>query len=286
MLHFKTAAAGAVALACAACFAQTAPEDATTPAAPATPAAAPAPSPLTANLSLVSDYRFRGISQSWRRPAVQGGVDYVHPSGFYIGNWNSSVSSNSYNNGASLEMDFYGGYRFEVVKDTTLDFGALYYYYPSAQLNRAPGVPTSNRYNNGELYAAVTYGSFNAKLSYAVTDYFGLNGQTAGYAYWSPLPDRGSSRGTMYLDLNYSFDLGNQFMLGLHAGHTAVRNYSALSYTDWRVSVSREWSGFNFSLAAVGTNADGRYYQVGDSSGRNPRAVGAPTLVLGVTKSF
>jgi uncharacterized protein (TIGR02001 family) len=54
-----------------------------------TAAAAPAATPehsLTGNLTLVSDYRFRGISQSYKLPAVQGGIDYAHSSGLYVGN--------------------------------------------------------------------------------------------------------------------------------------------------------------------------------------------------------
>ena len=60
---------------------------------------------VTGNLGLTSDYRFRGVSQSQNAPAVQGGVDYAHSSGFYIGNWNSSVSSQVYTAGAGLESD-------------------------------------------------------------------------------------------------------------------------------------------------------------------------------------
>ena len=89
----------------------------------AAPAAEPA-SPLTGNLAIVSDYRFRGISQSYRLPAVQGGIDYAHSSGFYLGNWNSSVSGNQYPNGASLEMDFYGGFKIPLADAITLDLGA------------------------------------------------------------------------------------------------------------------------------------------------------------------
>src|SRR5690242_7047650 len=73
---------------------------------------------FTGNATLVSDYRFRGISQTFKLPAIQGGFDYAHASGFYIGNWNSSVSGLSYPNGAGLEMDLYAGY-----KKTIGDFG-------------------------------------------------------------------------------------------------------------------------------------------------------------------
>lgn len=252
----------------------------------AAPPAEPAVHTVTGNAALVSDYRFRGISQTWRRPAIQGGIDYSHISGFYLGNWNSSVSSNSYNNGASLEMDFYGGWKFAPLEGATLDLGVLQYYYPGARLNSAPATPTRDRYNNTEVYAGWAQGPFSAKLSVAATDYFGLDGTTAAYAYFSSLPSRGSSRGTAYLDLNYNVDLGNQLTLGLHAGHTAVRHYGDLSYTDYKVALTKEIGGFSIGAALVGTDADKRYYQVGDSSGGNPKRIGKSSLVLSASKTF
>lgn len=254
---------------------------------PDTPAAEPtSPHTLTGNVAAVSDYRFRGVSQTYRQPAIQGGLDYTHASGFYLGNWNSSVSSNSYNNGSGLEVDMYGGYRFPLTKQLTGDVGVLHYLYPGAKLNSAPATPTGNKYDNTEIYFGVTQGGFNAKLSYAVTDYFGLNSTTAGYAYFNALPARGDSRGTTYLDLNYNVDLGNQLTLGLHAGHTSVRRYSELSYTDYKVSVGKEFAGVNLNLALMGTNADSRFYQVGDSSGLNPKKLTKTALVVSVGKTF
>ena len=241
---------------------------------------------LTGNLAVVSDYRFRGISQSYRLPAVQAGFDYTHASGFYLGNWNSSVSGNSYNNGAGLETDLYGGYRFEPVKDLNVDVGALYYVYPGAKLNAAPGVPSDKKYDNAEIYAGVTSGPFNAKVSYALTNYFGLDGETAAYAYFSALPDRGNSKGTAYLELNYTLDLGDKLNLGAHAGHTAVRHYSELSYSDVKVSLSKEWIGLNFGAAIVATDAKKEFYQVANAGGNDPKRIGTTTMVLSVGKTF
>mgnify|MGYP003576431514 CR=1 FL=1 len=250
--------------------------------------AAPEASPhtLTGNLALVSDYRFRGISQSYRRPAVQGGFDYVHSSGFYVGTWNSSVSGNSYNNGASLEMDFYGGYRFEPIGGFTADVGVLSYYYPGAKLNSAPGTPTDQEYDTTELYFGLSSGSFSGKLSYAVTDYFGLDDETAGYAYWTSLPPKGDTKGTVYLDLNYNFDLGDKLVLGAHVGHLWVRHYGDLSYTDYKLSLTKEWAGLNLGLAIVGTDADKDFYQVGNSAWQSPRKFGATTAVVSIAKTF
>lgn len=244
------------------------------------------PTPLTGNMTLVSDYRFRGISQTYRLPAVQAGFDYTHSSGLYLGNWNSNVSGNSYNNGASLEVDLYGGYRFNVVQDLQADVGVLHYAYPGARLNSAPGVASDNHYDNTEIYFGATYGSFSGKLSYAVSNYFGLNSDTAGYAYWTSLPANGDSKGTIYIDLNYSLDLGDKFALAAHVGRTVVAHYGALSYTDGKLALTKEWSGLTFGAAVVATNANRDFYQVGNSAWENPKKLGATGVVLSVGKTF
>ena len=108
-------------------MAQTAPAPATTAAA----ALEAKPEPeftFTGNAGLFSDYRFRGFTQTDYKPAFQGGFDFAHKSGFYLGNWNSNVEQALYN-GASLEMDFYGGYK-HTFGDFGLDVGVIYYYYP------------------------------------------------------------------------------------------------------------------------------------------------------------
>jgi uncharacterized protein (TIGR02001 family) len=263
------------------------PPDAATPA-PA-PAPAPAATPITANIGLVSDYRFRGISQTWKRPAVQGGFDYAHASGWYLGVWGSNVSGNSYNNGAGLEMDLYGGFKAAVTEGVTLDLGALAYVYPGARMNRAPGVPSGDHYDNVDLYAALTAGNFSGKLSVAATDYFGLDGNTAGYAYFSALTPAGSSKGSAYLDLNYGVDLGQGLTASAHLGHLWVRHYGDLSYTDWKLSLSKpieSLGGLTLSAALVGTDADKAFYQAGDAGGLRPKRLGNTGVVLGISRSF
>ena len=77
-----------------------------------TPAPAPPPSsPFTfsANVNAATDYYFRGLTQTWGRPAIQGGFDASHTSGLYAGFWASNVSGNQFA-GGSLETDWYGGY--------------------------------------------------------------------------------------------------------------------------------------------------------------------------------
>src|SRR5437588_3345745 len=122
------------------------------------------PSPLTGNATLITDFRFRGISHTLGKPAFQGGFDYAHASGFYLGNWNSNVSEAAGYPGGNLEMDFYGGYR-RAFGDYGLDVGLLEYYYPGSKASGSLGAAAltnphspakTNRSNvhNTELYLA------------------------------------------------------------------------------------------------------------------------------------
>lgn len=232
-------------------------------------------STLTGNFTLTSDYRFRGISQSYMLPAVQGGIDWAHASGFYLGNWNSSISGNQYPNGASLEMDFYGGYKFEVAKDVILDVGGIYYYYPGAYYSGFSGKP---KYNNFEVYVGAAMGPFSAKLFIAVTDFFGLDSTTGGK----------SSSGSYYLDLNYATEIAPKLTLGAHLGYQNVRNYTSnpdFSYFDYKIGVTYDLNSWMLGAAIVGTNADKNVYFATDSKGSREN-VGKAGLVLSVGKTF
>jgi uncharacterized protein (TIGR02001 family) len=244
-----------------------------TVAAPGIAGAQAAASPLSGNFTLTTDYRFRGISQSFELPAVQGGIDWAHASGFYLGNWNSSISGNQYPNGASLEMDFYGGYKFPLGADVMLDVGAIYYYYPGAFYNGFS--PSKPKYDNLELYLGAASGPFSAKLYFAVTDFFGLDETTGGR----------SSSGSYYIEANYATEIAPKLTLGAHIGYQNIRNYSDLSYVDYKIGVTYDWTGWMLGAAIVGTNADRDLYFATDGAGKIKR-VGGTGLVLSISKAF
>jgi len=239
-------------------------------------AASTTASPLAGNLAIVSDYRFRGISQSYRLPAVQGGLDYAHDSGFYLGNWNSSVSGNQYPNGASLEMDFYGGFKIPLSDAVTLDLGGLYYYYPGSYYNVANN--SKPTFNNFELYVGSTFGPLTAKASFTVTDYFGVN-STTGYA------PNGGSKGSYYLDLGYSTEIAAKTSLVAHVGYQNVKSYSNYNYVDYKLGVTYDYTGWILGAAWVGTNAKKDYWTYYEGSGAT-KFVGNNTVVLSVSKAF
>jgi uncharacterized protein (TIGR02001 family) len=260
---------------------------------PALAEEAAAPSPVTGNFSVVSDYRFRGLSQSYKLPAVQGGIDYVSPVGVYAGTWLSSISGNQYINGASLEWDMYGGYRGTIVEDLSYDVGGLYYYYPGAHYANA----AKTKYNNFEVYGALTYKWITAKYSHTLTNFFGTKNETYGgaceYAVVGGNADNcftaepGNSKGSGYFDLSANFPIAEKLTLNTHVGHQSVKNYSKLAYTDWKLGVTYDLSGWALGAAVIGTNAKkGFWYACKTSDANSCKKIGENTLVLSVSKTF
>src|SRR6185295_19383573 len=153
-------------------------------AAQAPAAAAPAsPHTITGNVGLFSSYRFRGIDQTFGKPALQGGIDYSHANGLYLGNWNSNVNEGAGFPAGNLEMDFYGGWK-KSWGDWGLDLGAIYYYYPGTDANVANGTtgfyftnPRNGRTHTGsvdnkEIYIGGSWKWLSAKYYFATDDYF------------------------------------------------------------------------------------------------------------------
>lgn len=207
-------------------------------------AAAPllASAQLTANMSLTTNYKFRGQDQDASKtkaikPAIQGGFDYAFgESGFYLGNWNSSVDWLS---GNSIEMDFYGGYKFKA-GGMDLDVGALTYVYP--------GNTTGN---TTELYGAATFGPVTAKYSHTVSkDYFGWAGAKTT-----------SSRGrnTGYLNLAFAQEVAPNTTFKASVGYTRfagdIKDLGVPNYVDYSVGGAYDFgAGLSLTAAVAGAN--------------------------------
>lgn len=218
---------------------------------------------FSANLSAVSEYRYRGIMQTNAKPAVQGGFDIAHRSGFYIGNWNSSISWLSDADpevSSSVEMDFYAGYVHQFSEQLSMDVGVLYYYYPGSY----PG--GFNDPDTTEAYVGLTYGPVSFKYSHTFTDLFGA-------------PD---SKNSQYYDLSASVPTGIwDLNLDAHVGYQKIRNMDDGSYTDWSLGLSRDFGPFSVSLAYIDTNADRDLYTNADG-----RYTGRAAAVLNLSASF
>ncbi len=278
------AALGATLVAGALC-AQPAPPAAAPPAA-APPAKAP---PATAeptrnytlayNLGVVSDYRYRSISQTRRNPALQAGIDFTHKSGFYLGTWASNINWIKDNGTFAapvrgpVEWDLYGGYRGEIVKDLSYDLGYLRYQYSGNTVDRTGGGGVFKNANTDELYGAVSYSLFTVKYSYALSNLFGQ---------YDFVHNR-NTHGSGYLEASANFDLGNGFTLVPHIGRQYVRNLSVASYTDYSLTLNKDFGhGFSASLAAIGTDASRTWY----ANPATRQFMGKTGLVLGAKYTF
>ncbi|OZI61983.1 TorF family putative porin [Bordetella genomosp. 11] len=231
--------------------------------APADASAAP-PYTVTANIALASQYRYRGLMQTDNKPAIQGGFDFTHQSGFYLGNWNSNISWLSDSNpavSAPVEMDFYGGYRGNAARDVPFDLGALKYYYPGDYPSGFTNPDTT------EFYGSIGYKTTTFKYSYAVSNLFGF----------------AKSKGSQYFDLSGNYDLGTWGLtLNTHVGYQYVRNVDNASYYDWKLGLTKDMGqGLAVSLAYIDTNADRDVYT--NSQGR---FMGRGTVLVSLAKTF
>lgn len=231
------------------------------------------PHTLTGNLGFFSQYIFRGLTQTDTKPAVQGGFDYSHVSGFYLGTWASNISwlsdFGAYTS-SSMEWDFYGGYK-KSVGDFGYDVGVLQYYYPGTV---APG---ANKADTLEGYGALSWKWLTGKLSYS------LGNKTFGV---------GDSRGTYYLDLSATYPATEKISLIAHFGIQKFRGSSGgmdndgfASYKDWKLGVSYALPN-SYTAGAYYTDTDMDATQRAFYTTPAGREVGKGTATLYIQKAF
>jgi uncharacterized protein (TIGR02001 family) len=172
---------------------------------------------ITGTVTAVSDYDFRGITQSAQDPALQGSIDYAHESGFYAGVWGSNVD---FGDDAEVEVDYYGGY--SGGEDITYDVGVIWYSYPD----------TDAQYDFGEVYGEVGYKWLSGKIWYSPD--FSSTGDSA-----------------FYYEANGAFELPANFGLSAHVGYSDGDYWDSAfdgGYMDWSVGVTYTLGHFDLGL--------------------------------------
>jgi uncharacterized protein (TIGR02001 family) len=220
--------------------------------AAATPAladeAAPTPAiTINGTATLVSDYRFRGISQTDKNFAVQGSLTISHVSGFYVSVWGSSVDDYvTASTQGHQEIDIIGGFK-KTVGGTTFDIGALYYFYPKSKL---AGDLSSSDFIEPYLAISHTFGPVTAK----------------GTVNWAPkqkalaLDQIGPSKSNVYLagDLSAAIP-GTPLSLSAHLGHSFGPSWLVplpkSEYTDWGLGASVTYKAITLGVQYVDTDA-------------------------------
>lgn len=209
---------------------------------------------VSGSITLTSDYLFRGITQTDGEPALQGGLEWAHDSGFYVGTWGSSISWLSDSDpdiSSQLELDGYVGFRGDFGDSGFgYDVGAVHYWYPGSYPAGFDKADTT------ELYAGVRWHILSAKYAYAVTDLFGI-------------PD---SNGSSNLDVAVGWAFAPGWTLGGAVGKQWVAGSAGTAtYAFWSVGLGRSFdNGFEVDLA----------FNDNDLTGPDD------TITLAVTRSF
>lgn len=235
---------------------------------------------LAYNVGVVTDYRFRGLSQTSLKPALQLGVDFAHKDGFYLGAFGSNVSWIKDFNLAtkgSYEVDLYGGLKGKITEDLGFDVGLIAYTYPNNNSGKlgTPGAGSYSNANTNEIYAGLTYNVFSFKYSRSLGDFLGNL----------------RSNGSQYFDLSATFDLGEGFSLTPHVGRQTVPNQNfggstdgkAANYMDYALTLGKDFgNGLSGTAALVGTDTK----TAGFYRDSNNKDLGKGTLVVGLKYSF
>jgi len=229
---------------------------------------------VTGNVALTSDYMFRGLTQTWGGPAIQGGGDLTMKNGFAAGFWASSISDKSYP-GASLELDLYASYGAQLNDDWSWRVGLYSYLYPNGNLDEV-GLP-SQSFNTTEANAALTWKWLTLKYSRSLTDYFGIDTEQ-GY--------RSDSKGTGYLQLDAALPLNEKWSLALHVGRTQLATPLANGaddpdYTDFGATLKYQFAT-HWSASLGATYADNQSFYGNTASFTNP----TDTRNVGGTRRF
>lgn len=184
---------------------------------------------FSGNVGVVSDYKFRGISQTDGSPAVQGGLDLDFGNGFYLGTWASQVDFAYGDDETKFEQDFYGGYSGEISETVSYDVGYIYYAYHGSDWDE----------DYQEVYGSVSISDLTLGLAYS-DDYWAATG-----AFYYPYAE-------------YSFALPADVSLDFHVGANMFDEEGFLfesdSYIDYSVSVGKDFGGLSLSASLVGTD--------------------------------
>lgn len=209
---------------------------------------------ITGNFGLVSDYRFRGVSQTNKKPAVQGGLDIAFKNGIYLGTWASNVSQWASTDGAGVEIDLYGGYKGSLPMGISFDVGFIAYQYPgtapyyiAVDGDTITDFGTLPKQNTRELYFGLSKGPVSYKLSRTMSKgWFGIAAETGNGE---------SAKGSLYHDLTVSYPLNDKLTLSAHAGYQNIKARVGTvnpSFKDYKVGASYDLGdGYAVGLAVT-----------------------------------
>ncbi len=246
----------------------------------------------TGNVSLVSNYIWRGLTQTFDKPALQAGGEFEHRSGFYLGAWASNVSE-KWVPGSNLETDIYAGYR-AGMEDINADLGLVYVYYPGGNYSKALGgnVFTPSSPNTAEVSLGLSYKALSVKYGRTLTSFYGWAVNNSAPGVFSSVDSSagvyGSTRGSQYGEVSLKQELDDGWGVSGIAGHQWIANSVNLDWSYFRLGVSKTIpGGWGAGLFYSWTSNPAAFQSYGSLTGNGQTAnVAAPKIFLSATRDF
>lgn len=247
------------------------------------------PITVSGSVGLVSDYRFRGVSQSDEEMAIQGGISVTHESGLYVGTWASNLSGWGTFGGANMELDIYGGYKTELSDGVSLDVGLTWYMYPGGFTNTdfaEPYVKLSGSVGPASMLLGVAYAPKQEALG-----------------NWSNTPSSrlGDKEDNLYIWTDASTAIsGTPFTLKGHLGYSDGNpglgpNGTSVAptgkYVDWMLGLDAAIPGTPLTLGVAYTDtnitkSESAYLQPNFSSTKDGSTIAGSQVVFSLTAAF
>jgi hypothetical protein len=267
-------------------------------AATATPAMAQEEAPseitVTGSVGLVTDYRFRGVSQTDKEMAIQGGLTATHASGFYVATWASNLSGWGTFGGSNMELDVVGGFATEVSSGVTLDVGLTWYMYPGGASDTdfaEPYVKLSTTVGPAKALVGVAYAPKQQALgrwyldadSYATGIPDAPGAKTDNLYIWGDLSG-GIPNTPLSLKAHLGYSDGNS---GLGPNGTSVAPTG--SYLDWMLGADLALGPVTLGVAYVDTDiskSESAYLKPNFSSTKNGSQISGSTVLFSLSAGF
>lgn len=250
---------------------------------------------VSGSVSVTSDYRFRGVSQSDQEMAVQGGITVAHDSGFYVGTWASNLAGWGTFGGANMELDLIGGYKATLADNATLDVGLTWYMYPGGADKTDFAEPYAKLTGTAGA-ATLTAGIAYAPKQQALGKWYNAGTDAANGAYNNP----GAKDDNLYLWGDGALPLvGTPITAKAHIGRSWGQsglgpNATAVSptgrYWDWSLGADATWKNLTFNVSYVDTdisNREAAYLRPSFSKGQDGTGnIAGGTVVVSLTAAF
>ena len=245
------------------------------------------------NVGVVSDYIFRGQSQTWGKPALQVSAEADHASGAYVGVAASNVSDH-WLPGATVELDIYGGYRGKIADTVGYDLGLIYYTYPGANWSDSvfTGFNAKNSLNTLEASVALSYEWLTFKTGTTLTEYFGWSTNNSpvngGFAGDLSAGVTGSTRYSPFVELNAAYEVAEGWTVNGQLGHQKIRHSTGLDITYFKAGVSKAFAdgwtvGASYSVSSE-PNANKHFLSL--ANGTSDSNIARDKLFVSVNKAF